>query len=200
MNKLFFAKPKTVIIANTQIQEIARTERKKLLSRQAVWAHQFVLSGGFFKSSELYLPQSVFVQEAFPVADTLLLTEKGVKICHIEKRKEKIQPFFDLAYNQESQIHCLHLIHDQWVSFGGIKRNSFKIAELAKEKGIEILINTKSWHSFSGRRQTIYYEYCFFFQNMGVFTEAYELETYPPAETEWSKEIYKQINLRKILY
>ncbi len=200
MNTQFFAKPKTVLIASMQGQETARPERKKLVSKQPFWKQQLVLLGGFCKKSELYLPKSILTQEAFDSADLLILTEKGVKICNIQNKKEKIHDFFTLNYNQENQIYEIHLVKDQWVNFGGIERNSFKTAELVAGKGIEILINTKSWHSYSGRRQTIYYEYCFFFQNLGAFTETYELETYSPAEMEWSKEIYKQINLRKILY
>ncbi len=200
MNKQLFSKPKVVIIGSMQMQEITRPERKKLLSRLPLWNQELVLSGGFCKKSELYLPKPILTHEAFPLADTLILTEKGVKMYNIQNKKEKIHDFFSLKYDQENEMYCLYLVKDQWLSFGGIKRNSFKIAELAKAKGIEILINTKSWHSFSGRRQTIYYEYCFFFQNLGVFAESYELEIYRPVEMAWSKEIYKQINLRKILY
>ena len=99
---------------------------------------------------------------------------------------------------EKEQTLWLTLTQAGFVKMSYPLRPSFAVAPLELQKPIRVALNCRTWHSFSARRATTYYEADFIYEYLGKFasyqisentiTQAIDLET------------VKLINLRKELY
>jgi hypothetical protein len=119
-------------------------------------------------------------------------TEKGILFS--QKRSPAL--FFDI-YEKEGNFF-LKTLQTNSVMHGYPLRESFELCPLLIDEPIRILINSKTWHSMSSRQESIYYEYDFVYEYIGMF-ENYEIKEEIYLVKQEVKNM-KIIDLRKKLY
>ncbi|MCU0391493.1 MAG: hypothetical protein MUE81_10275 [Thermoflexibacter sp.] len=153
---------------------------------------------------------SSFVEE-----DRLFISEKKLENSDFYKKSpllleyvanEETRDFFEqvlyvprwfIIFKNEGTL-WLRLVKSDPIMHGYPARESYELCPLLLHTPVRILINSKTWHSFSQRHATQYYECDFIYEYLGDFS-TFEINTDTYFVKQELKDI-KTIDLRKRLY
>ena len=99
---------------------------------------------------------------------------------------------------KKDQTCWLTLTQAGFISMSYPLRPSFAVAPLELQKPIRVAINCRTWHGFSSRAATSYYEADFIYEYLGQFTN-YQISEEKTIQSI-DLEMTKFINLRKALH
>ena len=107
-----------------------------------------------------------------------------------------IPSFFNIF--RDGDTFGLRLVTADPVFHGYPLRKGYDLCPLPLQTPVRILINSKTWHTFSGRKATRYYECDYIYQFLGSFAE-FQVNEQANLQTQNLKNI-KTIDLRTALY
>lgn len=151
----------------------------------------------YIKDGELFVNQTIAKEAYFHKKSPFLLE------CIISEQKHHffndvfVRPRW-FVFSKKDDIFWLRLVKSDPVFHGYPSREGFELCPLLPQTPVRILINSKTWHSFSSRRATQYYECDYIYEYLGVFSE-YQISTQASLQEQYLEGI-KTINLRKELF
>jgi hypothetical protein len=163
-----------------------------------------VLNGNFagevlswVENGKLWVSKRKTEQSDFQKHNPLVIDYFAREETHDFFNKVLFAPSFFTVF-RDGDTFWLRLVTADPVFHGYPLRKGYDLCPLPLHAPVRILINSKTWHSFSGRRASQYYECDYVYQFLGTFPECYTNEQ-PQLQVQ-NLENIKTIDLRKKLY